>query len=86
MAPQFQLIMRSGPTPGASFILEGDQLTVGRDSTNEIVINDAEISRRHSRNEGGQQIEHVAAHGGIGFSGHLDAADFFRDAHDARRQ
>ena len=49
MAPQFQLIMRSGPTPGASFILEGDQLTVGRDSTNEIVINDAEISRRHSR-------------------------------------
>jgi len=41
--------MRSGPTPGASFILEGDQLTVGRDATNEIVINDAEISRRHAR-------------------------------------
>src|SRR5688500_19215105 len=49
MAPQFQLIMRSGPTPGAAFTLEGDQLTVGRDSTNEIVINDAEISRRHAR-------------------------------------
>ena len=49
MASQFQLIMRSGPTPGASFIIEGDQLTVGRDSTNEIVINDAEISRRHAR-------------------------------------
>ena len=43
MASQFQLIMRSGPTPGAVFILEGDQLTVGRDSTNGVVINDAEI-------------------------------------------
>lgn len=49
MASQFQLIMRSGPTPGAAYTLEGDQLTVGRDSTNEIVINDAEVSRRHAR-------------------------------------
>jgi predicted component of type VI protein secretion system len=49
MASQFQLIMRSGPTPGASFTLEGDQITIGRDSVNEIVINDAEISRRHAR-------------------------------------
>ncbi|HXD11198.1 MAG TPA: FHA domain-containing protein [Anaerolineales bacterium] len=49
MVSQFQLIMRSGPTPGASFILEGDQLTIGRDAANEIVINDAEISRRHAR-------------------------------------
>ena len=49
MASQFQLIMRSGPTPGAAFTLEGDQMTIGRDSTNEIVINDAEVSRRHSR-------------------------------------
>jgi len=49
MTSQFQLIMRSGPTPGAAFTLEGDQIDVGRDSTNEIVINDAEISRRHAR-------------------------------------
>ena len=49
MASQFQLIMRTGPTPGAAFILEGDQLNIGRDSTNEIVINDAEVSRRHAR-------------------------------------
>ena len=49
MVSQFQLIMRSGPTPGAAFTLEGDQLDVGRDATNEIVINDAEISRRHAR-------------------------------------
>lgn len=49
MTSQFQLIMRSGPTPGAAFALEGDQLTVGRDATNDIVINDAEVSRRHAR-------------------------------------
>lgn len=49
MASHFQLIMRSGPTPGAMFTLEGDQIDIGRDSTNEIVINDAEISRRHAR-------------------------------------
>ena len=49
MASQFQLIMRTGPTPGATFILEGDQLNIGRDSTNEITINDAEVSRRHAR-------------------------------------
>ena len=49
MASHFQLIMRSGPTPGATFTLEGDQIDIGRDSTNEIVINDAEISRRHAR-------------------------------------
>ncbi len=49
MASQFQLIMRSGPTPGAAFTLEGDQITIGRDSTNNVVINDAEISRHHAR-------------------------------------
>ena len=49
MTSEFQLIMRSGPTPGAAFNLEGDQLTIGRDSTNDITINDAEISRRHAR-------------------------------------
>jgi pSer/pThr/pTyr-binding forkhead associated (FHA) protein len=49
MTSQYQLIMRSGPTPGAAFTLEGDQITIGRDSTNGITINDAEISRRHAR-------------------------------------
>src|SRR4030067_769191 len=49
MASQYQLIMRTGPTPGAAYTLEVDQLMIGRDSTNEIVINDAEVSRRHAR-------------------------------------
>ena len=46
MAALYQLIMRSGPTPGAAFMLEGDQITIGRDPANSITINDAEISRR----------------------------------------
>jgi pSer/pThr/pTyr-binding forkhead associated (FHA) protein len=46
---QFQFVMRSGPTPGVTFPLEGDQLIIGRDASNSIAINDAEISRKHSR-------------------------------------
>lgn len=46
---QFQFVMRTGPTPGVTFPLEGDQLTIGRDSSNGVAINDAEVSRRHSR-------------------------------------
>jgi predicted component of type VI protein secretion system len=49
MAAQFQFVMRSGPTPGAVFSLEGDQLIIGRDSTSGVAINDAEISRKHAR-------------------------------------
>lgn len=47
--PQFQFVMRSGPTPGVTFPLEGDQLLIGRDSSNAVSINDAEVSRKHSR-------------------------------------
>lgn len=41
--------MRSGPTPGVTFPLDGEQLTIGRDSSNSVAINDAEVSRKHSR-------------------------------------
>lgn len=46
---QFQFVMRSGPTPGVTFPLDGDQLTIGRDSSNGVAINDSEVSRKHSR-------------------------------------
>jgi len=46
---QFQFVMRSGPTPGVTFPLDGDQLTIGRDSTNPVAINDTEVSRKHAR-------------------------------------
>jgi len=46
---QYQLVMHSGPTPGKTFLLEGDVLTIGREVSNAIPINDAEISRKHSQ-------------------------------------
>ncbi|MBN1303483.1 MAG: FHA domain-containing protein [Anaerolineales bacterium] len=49
MAAQFQFVMRTGPTPGSAYPIEGDLATIGRDSSNSIVINDAEVSRRHAR-------------------------------------
>ena len=50
MASQtYQLVMHKGPNPGKIFELVQDELTIGRDITNRIVINDAEISRKHAR-------------------------------------
>lgn len=49
MPGQFQLTMRSGPNPGTVYALDSDQIGIGRDSTNEIPVNDAEVSRRHAR-------------------------------------
>jgi hypothetical protein len=45
----YQLIMRSGPTPEKVFELTQPVIFIGREFSNEIVINDAEISRRHAR-------------------------------------
>ena len=49
MTALFQFVMRSGPTPGATFPLEGDQLIIGRDAVSNVAINDAEVSRKHAR-------------------------------------
>ena len=49
MPAQFQFVMRSGPTPGAIYPLEGDQLIIGRDAVSGVAINDAEVSRKHAR-------------------------------------
>jgi pSer/pThr/pTyr-binding forkhead associated (FHA) protein len=49
MAAQFQLVMHSGPTPGKIFPMEGDVITIGREAGNGIVINDAEVSRKHTQ-------------------------------------
>lgn len=49
MAAQYQLVMHAGPTPGKTFPLEADVITIGREPGNTIVINDAEVSRKHSQ-------------------------------------
>ncbi len=46
---QYQLILRVGPSPGKVFPLMKNEISIGRDINNEIVINDAEVSRKHCR-------------------------------------
>lgn len=45
----FRLIVRRGPQPNQSYDLNKDIVTLGRDITNDIVINDPEVSRHHMR-------------------------------------
>lgn len=49
MQSSFRLVMRSGPSVGKVFPLDKNEMFLGRDLSNEIVINDPEISRRHAR-------------------------------------
>lgn len=46
---QYQLVMKQGPAPGKTFEFTKNEIHIGRDINNEIVINDAEVSRRHCR-------------------------------------
>ena len=47
MMGQYQLTMRTGPNPGTVYALEGEQISIGRDASNDITVNDAEVSRNH---------------------------------------
>ena len=49
MAANFQFVMRSGPNTGKTYPLEALEIIIGRDASNGIAINDAEISRKHAR-------------------------------------
>jgi predicted component of type VI protein secretion system len=50
MAPNsYQFVIRSGPNPGKAFPVSKGEIVIGRDITNDIVINDAEVSRKHAR-------------------------------------
>jgi len=44
-----QLVMGQGPRPGQIFALSRSTISIGRDPGNQIVINDAQISRQHAR-------------------------------------
>ncbi|GAB4481242.1 MAG: hypothetical protein Kow0088_23370 [Anaerolineales bacterium] len=45
----FQLVMRAGPHPGTTFPLQKSEINIGRDPSNDLVISDAEVSRKHAR-------------------------------------
>ncbi|MCP5100062.1 MAG: FHA domain-containing protein [Chloroflexi bacterium] len=44
-----RLVVQQGPTPNHEYHLADANMTIGRSADNEIVINDAEVSRRHAR-------------------------------------
>jgi pSer/pThr/pTyr-binding forkhead associated (FHA) protein len=46
---QYRLVVRQGPNPGQIFELDKSEISIGRDIANDIVINDAEVSRKHAR-------------------------------------
>lgn len=45
----FRLVIRRGPQPNQTYEISKDVTTLGRDITNDIVINDRETSRHHLR-------------------------------------
>ncbi len=45
---QYRLVIRQGPNPGQIFVLDRSEVSIGRDIANDIVINDAEVSRKHA--------------------------------------
>jgi predicted component of type VI protein secretion system len=49
MTDDSRLVMRAGPQPGQTFVLDRDSLTLGRDPGNEIAIGDPQVSRQHAR-------------------------------------
>lgn len=45
----FQLVMQAGPNPGKAFTLSKSEIVIGRDVNSDVIINTAEVSRRHVR-------------------------------------
>jgi predicted component of type VI protein secretion system len=68
----FRLIVRRGPQPNQSYELNKDIVTLGRDITNDIVINDPEVSRHHlrlTRGAGGFTVEDLGSTNGTFVNG-----------------
>lgn len=69
---KFHLIMRSGPAPGKAYELTKSEIYIGRDIHNDVVINDAEVSRKHARMEmqaGGYVLEDLGSTNGTFVNG-----------------
>jgi predicted component of type VI protein secretion system len=68
----FRFIVRRGPQPNQSYDLNKDIVTLGRDITNDIVINDPEVSRHHlrmTRGAGGFTMEDLGSTNGTFVNG-----------------
>jgi len=49
MSPTFQLTLKTGPQPGKIYPLTKGEMIVGRDAAADVIIPDAEVSRKHAR-------------------------------------
>ena len=68
----FQLVMQTGPNPGRVYELQQDEIYLGRDANNDVVINDAEVSRKHARlilRSGGYVLEDIGSTNGTFVNG-----------------
>ena len=69
---RFRLVVRRGPQPNQTYELNKDIVTIGRDITNDIVINDPEASRHHmrlTRGAGGFTLEDLGSTNGTFING-----------------
>lgn len=46
---RYRLVVSAGPNPGKVFELTMDSMSIGREASSDIVIQDAELSRNHAR-------------------------------------
>ncbi|MCS6872018.1 MAG: FHA domain-containing protein [Anaerolineae bacterium] len=68
----FRLIVRRGPQPNQIYELSKDVISLGRDITNDIVVNDPEVSRHHcrlTRSGGGYTLEDLGSTNGTFING-----------------
>jgi pSer/pThr/pTyr-binding forkhead associated (FHA) protein len=69
---KYRIVVRRGPHPNATYDLDKDVLTLGRDITNDILINDVEVSRHHlrfSRSINGYMVEDLGSTNGTFLNG-----------------
>lgn len=67
-----QLVMRTGPNPGEVFSLTKNEIYIGRDASNDIVVSDQEVSRKHARlimQAGGYVLEDLGSTNGTYVNG-----------------
>lgn len=79
----FRLVVRRGPQPNQVYELKDDVMNLGRDITNNISINDREVSRHHlrfTRSSDGFTVEDMGSTNGTFINGkRLSGSTFLRN-------